>query len=304
MKIRRYIHLLDGEICKFKENGVYYIRHVDKPNMFYIGSTFRKPNKKDKVGIYYRFIEHLSKLKNGNHHSLYLQRICNKYGIDKIRCGIFQINNITEDNVIIREQFYIDKYKTYNPKFGFNMSNIAKGVSQSLENRKKSSIRMKKNNPMKSSDAIKKMIQTMKETEPIILQYTTEGKLINKFKGISEASFNAGVHSSNLFRAAIGETTTSANYIWFYEADFTTEKLQNRIKKYNTPKKFTKESILKRSISNYTPIIQYDKEGNFIKEYVSIKDASEVIGCKACGISRAANGVYKTCGGFIWKYKH
>ena len=45
---------------------------------------------------------------------------------------------------------------------------------------------------------------------------------------------------------------------------------------------------------------QFDKDGNFIKTYVSVSDAERNIGIS--GIRFAATGKYKTAGGFVWKY--
>lgn len=48
-------------------------------------------------------------------------------------------------------------------------------------------------------------------------------------------------------------------------------------------------------------IIQYDKEGNKIKEYISTAEAERQIGVS--GIAHCLKGRNKTSGGFIWKYK-
>ena len=49
-------------------------------------------------------------------------------------------------------------------------------------------------------------------------------------------------------------------------------------------------------------IDQFDKDGKFIKTYISISDAARNIGISESGIRLAANGKNKTSGGFIWKY--
>lgn len=51
------------------------------------------------------------------------------------------------------------------------------------------------------------------------------------------------------------------------------------------------------------PIIQYDKEGNFIKEWFSIRESSEQNNVKEQNISACCRGKIKYAGGFIWKYK-
>lgn len=51
-----------------------------------------------------------------------------------------------------------------------------------------------------------------------------------------------------------------------------------------------------------TPVIQFDKTGNYIKEFKSIKEAQ--IETKTFQISKVCSGKRKTSGGFIWKYKN
>ena len=51
------------------------------------------------------------------------------------------------------------------------------------------------------------------------------------------------------------------------------------------------------------PVICYDKNKNFIKEYCSISEASSFLGITHGNIWKVLNGYRKTCGGFIWEYK-
>ena len=50
------------------------------------------------------------------------------------------------------------------------------------------------------------------------------------------------------------------------------------------------------------PVYQYDMQGNYIMEWKSRKSAAEYYGCQPNSISRAMNGVKKSCKGFIWKH--
>lgn len=58
-----------------------------------------------------RWWVHLSKLKQGIHHSIKLQRHYNKYGIDDLVFII--IEPCFPEFLIIREQFYLDQFKPY-----------------------------------------------------------------------------------------------------------------------------------------------------------------------------------------------
>lgn len=53
-------------------------------------------------------------------------------------------------------------------------------------------------------------------------------------------------------------------------------------------------------------VVQYDKEGNFIGEYISTMEAERKTGVSNSHISSCCLGRYgrKTTGGFIWKYKN
>lgn len=51
-------------------------------------------------------------------------------------------------------------------------------------------------------------------------------------------------------------------------------------------------------------ILQYDLNGNFIKEWESIKTASQYMKCTENSIIRCLKGYWKTAKRFIWKYKN
>jgi hypothetical protein len=52
------------------------------------------------------------------------------------------------------------------------------------------------------------------------------------------------------------------------------------------------------------PVLQFDKQGNFIKEYPSQSQASRKNKISQTNISRVCLGKRKTAGGFIWKFKN
>ena len=49
-------------------------------------------------------------------------------------------------------------------------------------------------------------------------------------------------------------------------------------------------------------IKQYDKQGNFIREYVSAGEASRLTGVDQSHITKCCKGKLKTSGGYIWEY--
>lgn len=52
------------------------------------------------------------------------------------------------------------------------------------------------------------------------------------------------------------------------------------------------------------PILQYDLEGNFIREWKSIQKASQKLQLHATLIVKCCKKSLNKTGGFIWKYKH
>jgi len=65
--------------------------------------------------------------------------------------------------------------------------------------------------------------------------------------------------------------------------------------------KFTEESIERLIKSHIKPIIKLDKDGNFIEEFTSIKEAMEKTGIS---MKKVLRGSGKTAGGFRWEYKN
>jgi len=65
------------------------------------------------------------------------------------------------------------------------------------------------------------------------------------------------------------------------------------------------KALTGREVTWGKAILQFDKQGNFIKEWDNMKDAERETGAK--NIFEVASGyknqLYKSSGGYIWKYK-
>lgn len=51
------------------------------------------------------------------------------------------------------------------------------------------------------------------------------------------------------------------------------------------------------------PVLQFDLEGNFIKEWPSIIEIKRQLGYSNGNVSLCCRGIYKSYKGYIWKYK-
>lgn len=60
--------------------------------------------------------------------------------------------------------------------------------------------------------------------------------------------------------------------------------------------KYGKDSYKHRSIAQYT------KDGVLVKIWDAMSDACRELGLESSSLTRACQGIYKTSGGFIWKY--
>jgi hypothetical protein len=107
---------------------------------------------------------------------------------------------------------------------------------------------------------------------------------------------------------------------------FRTEEQKQKISKAKLGHKVSEETRLKMSISNSKPkppgfgdklkkpntvpapyckpLLQYDKQGNFLREWSSGKEVNEILKINRASLSNVLKGKNKTAGGFIWCYKH
>lgn len=56
------------------------------------------------------------------------------------------------------------------------------------------------------------------------------------------------------------------------------------------------------ALARNSPVVQKDIDGNIIKFWGSMKEASEALNIKYQGISSVCRGRNKTCGGYKWEY--
>lgn len=114
-----------------KQGGIYQIRNIIN-NKVYIGSA---------INFKQRWKKHKEQLKKGMHPNTYLQNAWNKYGENSF---VFEITEIIKeiDQLIPKEQYYKDLYKSYDRNFGYDIRKIAEsnlGIKCSEKSRKKHS---------------------------------------------------------------------------------------------------------------------------------------------------------------------
>ena len=74
-------------------------------------------------------------------------------------------------------------------------------------------------------------------------------------------------------------------------------------KRSEESKNHISESMTGNHNARQTPVLQFTKEGKFLAEYSSAHEAERQTGCYNGNICKCCKGKYKTCGGYVWKYK-
>lgn len=136
-----------------------------------------------------------------------------------------------------------------------------------------------------SAITILKRSQSMKDKGNVsVYQFSLDGKLIKKFDSLTNACIANNISIKcigDIAASCSGRQKTARGYLWSYT-------------------EIPPPSSYKNIRQN---ILQYDLEGNFIKEYHSAKQAGEEIKQNGNSISDCLNGRQKTAFGYKWKYK-
>lgn len=130
-----------------------------------------------------------------------------------------------------------------------------------------------------SSETKQKISQTLKN-HPVSEE--TRAKISKKVSG--ERHGNWGKPLSPETRARIGKANSGEKNGMFNH-------------------KFTEEEIARKRLTNVKPILQYSKDGEFIREWISAQEVGRILGVYSKSISKCCLGQRKTALGYVWKYK-
>jgi hypothetical protein len=128
-----------------------------------------------------------------------------------------------------------------------------------------------------------KSINLRKNSKPV-LQYKLDGTFIKEWGNSRVASEVLGIHKNSIRLCSRGERNHCGNFIWRYK---TGEDIPIKILP-TTRKILTKK------------VVQYDLYGNSIKEWLSIKSASETLDIDGGIIGQCASGKLISAGGYLW----
>ena len=133
---RQILNFTTNNLEDLSSTGVYSI--INKlDNKFYVGSTTVVGKCLSISGFYYRWTNHIYRLKRNEHHSKKLQYAWNKYGAENFEFEIIEF--VEPEKCIEAEQLYLDviaksKHLAYNTCF---VAGNCTGVKQSEETKQK-----------------------------------------------------------------------------------------------------------------------------------------------------------------------
>jgi len=262
-------------------------------NDFYIGSAVNFSNRK---------IGHRNSFKYNKHKNQFMQNSWNKYGEEAF---VFEVIEIVDkkENLIVREQYWID---TLSPTF--NLCKIAGsplGVKHTDEARMNMSLAH-----------LGKPLSEMGHTPNCICPICSPKTGENSPRYIQREERKCACGCGTEFTCRINEKKRfvsghNKSNLGKKPSKETIDKQKASIKKYyenggKSPRLGTKSSvdaIDKMRKKKLVPILQYDLNGNFIREWDGIITASRELGIDDGTLCNYLRNRRKKTGDFIWKYK-
>lgn len=218
---------------------------------------------------------YIGKTKN----SLHKRKLQHQNRLNK-KLEIFELDLVDETEFKLWESYYIDLFKSWN----FTMLNQNKGGGGPLFHSDESKSKMKYHPHLGTSEKLKG------KPRPDVSKSRKGTKLSEETKlKIKKAKTNHECYKNPKRGEKIKETNKK-NY----------EPNSERNKKISSKLLGRKTSWM---VYRKKPIIQYNIDMTFIKEWPSASDAGVFINKKPSAINECCLGKRKTAYGYIWKYK-
>lgn len=248
------------------KNAYSVYKHTSPTNKVYIGITNQNPPSK--------------RWKNGEgyYHNSYFENAIKKYGWDNFRHDII-CTGLSGEEAAAKEIELINKYKSNQKKYGYNLSNGGGGrigIPHTEETKKKMSeaaLGKVKSEEHRKNLSLANKIRFQDPEQRARLVALRKGYKYSKEERQKLGESHKGFHFTEDSKRKMSE---SAKKSWTYE----------------------------RRKSAGKAVDQFDLDGNYIQTFISTREAQRALGANSSHISSCCRGKRKTAYKFIWRYSN
>ena len=252
--------------------GIYCISNS---KYFYVGQS---------IDIYRRWNKHRWELKNNKHKNQIMQNVYNLY----VETDPFEFAIIKEVSTELlnkfEKEFIIEYHYKFPDKRCMNISDPERCYTSNINTRQKISLALTGRSLLEETKA--KMSKSRKGQKhewarKKIVQMDLEGNLIKIWDSVKDAEkeLKIRIHKKNKL---------CGKFQWQLYEDWVENPKGKVQHKHNIT----------------STIKQFDLQGNFIKEWNSIKEAADGTNISKTPLTQCLNGKGKTAGGFLWSYTY
>lgn len=252
------------------QKGILFMKNLTKEERKWcVYVHINKVNGKKYVGITSR--KPKTRWGNGQDYAGYFRNAIQKYGWDNFE-HIVVCTNKTEKEAKNIEKYLIKKWNTKKPN-GYNCTDGGDGT-------------LGFKNPQPWS------------YKPV-LQFDLEGNLVKEWESLRSTVKGTNKLVSGILKSCQGKANISYGYIWLYKEDYENDPylLQKRLNR-----NFAKSAYRIQGNKKYFSILQYDLNGDFVKEFDNINAVANELN-KTFGAVHSALSKDKIYCNFVWKYR-
>lgn len=270
-----------------RRSGIYRIYSLTN-GKYYIGSA---------EDFHTRWQTHSCHLRQKTHPNAHLLSHKNKYGIQDLKIEVLEfVDNLENENLIKREQWWLDNTKCLDREYGFNRSPKAQSVSgmeMSDAHREKVGKRSTGNlyrKGFKVSDETKLNISKC-QAQKRIAQYLKDGKFIKEYGSFFELRKH-GFRPESVRKVMQGQVKHCQDFYW------------RQLKEGEVPRDLLpQEMFVKTFFKQEREICLLDEEGNEIKAWSSARQAATELGLPMKRTLDCCKGKIDKVKGFKLRYK-
>jgi hypothetical protein len=216
------------------------------------------------VNIRKRFNCHKHMLRENKHDNIHLQRSWNKHGSKKFQFGVLEFCD--RDKLNEMETDYIKLYQSNNIEFGYNMSSGG-------------------DSPLYNQEHVEKMRRVRTEIAgKSVVQYDVDGNFVAEFDSFNDAARKNKISVQSVANSVNKQIITNEKIFISKDCIFDVNTYLVNSKLYN-------------------PILQYDLDGNYIREYNQLSEV-QLYGFKKHQVYNCCVGKIQSYNGFVFTYKN